>query len=182
MSFETGDALDRLYERRTVMVGGRLDASVADRVAAQLLSLDAEGDGPIELVVDCPDADLDPALTLLDVCDSLSSPLVIVVAGRLAGAGLALLTTRHRRLGRPHARLQLAEPRLEEVTATADAVSRLVDEHRRRIGVLIDRISERTTRPAPLVADDMTRGAYLTSDEAVAYGLLDDVARRSSPA
>ena len=182
MSFEAGDAIDRLYERRTVLASGRLDAALADRVAAQLLSLDADGDGQIDLLVDCPEADLDPAFTLLDVCDSLSAPLVIVVASRLGGAGLALLTTRHRRLGRPHARLQLAEPRLEQTTATADAVSRLVEEHRRRIGVLIDRISERTTRPAPLVADDMARGAYLTSDEAVTYGLLDDIARRGSPA
>lgn len=181
MSFEPGDAVSRLFERRVVMASGRLDTALVDRVAAALLTLDAAGDKQIELVVDCPDAELDPAFTLLDVCDSLASPVVIVVAGRLSGAGLVLLTTRHRRLGRPHARLQLSEPRMEQTTATAEALARLVEEHRRRIGVLIERLSERTTRPAPLIADEMSRGIYLTTDEAIGYGLLDDVARRGSP-
>ena len=65
------------------------------------------------------------------------------------------------------------------VDAALDAAARLVEEHRRRVGVLIDRISDRTTRPAPLVADEMSRGVYLTSEEAVTYGLLDGVARRA---
>ncbi len=161
------------------MATGHLDGTLADRVTAQLLMLDSESDAPIQLVVDCPDAELDPAFTLLDVCDALGAPLTIVIAGRLGGAGLILLTTRHRRLARPHATLRLCEPKFETSTHTADSAARLVDEHRRRISVLIDRISDRTTRPAPLVADEISRGVYLTSDEAVVYGLLDDVARRA---
>lgn len=171
-------AFDQLLERRIVMATGRLDSALADKVTAQLLMLDAENDAPIELVVDCPDAELDPAFTVLDVCEALNAPLTIVIAGRLTGAGMVLLTSHHRRLARPHATLQLSEPKFESSTQTADSAARLVEEHRRRVGVLIDRISDRTTRPAPLVADEMGRGVYLTSEDAVAYGLLDDVARR----
>jgi ATP-dependent Clp protease, protease subunit len=180
MSSESGDVLGRLFERRVVMANGRLDSALADTVSAQLLTLDADADDPIEVVIDCPDAELDPAFTLLDVCEALVAPLVIVVAGRLTGAGVVLLTSRHRRLGRPHATVQLAEPRFERTNGTAESIARLVDEHRRRVGVLIERLSERTTRPAPLIADDMARGVYLTSEQAVAYGLLDDIARRPS--
>ena len=179
MSFETGDVLSRLFERRVVMATGRLDGALVDSVSAQLITLDAESSDPIELVVDCPDAELDPAFMLLDVCEALASPLTIVVAARLTGAGMVLLTSRHRRLGRPHATLQLCEPQFESVPGTAEAIARLVEEHRRRIGVLIDRLSERTSRPVPLIADEMSRGIYLTSEQAVAYGLLDDVARRA---
>lgn len=173
-----GSAFDQLLGRRIVMATGSLDGALADRVTAQLLMLDAESDAPIELVIDCPDAELDPAFTLFDVCEALNAPLTIVIAGRLTGAGMVLLTSRHRRLARPHATLQLREPKSESSTQTADSAARLVEEHRRRVGVLIDRISDRTTRPAPLVADEMSRGVYLTSEDAVAYGLLDDVARR----
>jgi ATP-dependent Clp protease, protease subunit len=180
MSFDTGDALGRLFERRVVMATGKLDGPFVDMVSAQLITLDAESTDPIEVVVDCPDAELDPALMLLDVCEALTSTLTIVVAARLTGAGVALLTTRHRRLGRPHATLQLCEPRFESVPGTAEGIARLVEEHRRRIGVLIERVSDRTTRPVPLVADEMSRGIYLTSEQAVAYGLLDEVVRRAS--
>jgi len=171
-------AFDQLLERRIVMATGPLDSALADKVTAQLLMLDAESDAPVELVVDCPNAELDPAFTLFDVCEALSAPLTIVVAGRLTGAGMVLLTSHHRRLAHPHATLQLREPTFESSTQTADSAARLVEEHRRRVGVLIERISDRTTRPTPLVADEMSRGVYLTSDDAVAYGLLDGVATR----
>jgi ATP-dependent Clp protease, protease subunit len=172
-------AFDQLLDRRVVLATGRLDSALADRVTAQLLMLDNESDAPIEMLVDCPDAELDPAFTLLDVCEALAADLRIVVTGRLTGAGMVLLTTRHRRVARPHATLQVAEPHVATSTQSADAAARLVEEHRRRIGILIERISERTTRPAPLVADEMSRGVYLTSEEAVTYGLLDDIARRA---
>ena len=172
-------AFDQLLERRVVLATGHLDGALADRVTAQLLMLDNESDAPIELLVDCPEAELDPAFTLLDVCEALNADLTIVVTGRLSGAGMVLLTTRHRRFARPHATLRLCEPHLATSTQSADAAARLVEEHRRRVGVLIDRISDRTTRPAPLVADEMSRGVYLTSEEAVTYGLLDGVARRA---
>jgi ATP-dependent Clp protease protease subunit len=181
MSSDTGDVLGRLFERRLVMAHGRLDSELADTITAQLITLDAEGDEPIELLIDCPESELDPAFTVLDVCEALGAPLTINVAGRLTGAGIALLTSRHRRTGRPHATLQICEPKFEtSMPGTAETIARLVEEHRRRIGALIERISERTTRPEPLIADEMSRGIYLTSDEAVAYGLLDDVVRRAS--
>jgi len=180
MSSDTGDVLGRLFERRLVMAHGRLDSGLADTITAQLITLDAEGDEPIELLIDCPESELDAAFTVLDVCEALGAPLTISVAGRLTGAGIALLTSRHRRTGRPHATLQISEPKFEtSMPGTAETIARLVEEHRRRIGVLIERISERTTRPEPLIADDMSRGIYLTSDAAVTYGLLDDVVRRA---
>ena len=174
------DPFARLFDRRIVMASGPLDPTLVDAVTPQLLALDADSDLPIELVVDCPDADLESAFTLLDVCEAVAAPLDVVVGSRLVGAGLVLLTTRHRRLGRPHATLQLREPRLEQTSADAQTLTRLVAEHHRRTEILIDRISARTTRPAPLVADDMSRGIFLTSEQAVAYGLLDAVTRHAA--
>ena len=175
------DPFARLFERRIVMASGRLDATLVDAVTPQLLALDTDGDGPIELVLDCPDADLESAFTLLDVCEAVAAPLVLVVGSRLVGAGVVLLTGRHRRLGRPHATVQLCEPRLERTSADTQTLARIVAEHSRRTALLIDRISARTTRPGPLVADDMARGTFLTSEQAVAYGLLDDVTRHAAP-
>ena len=172
----------RLFERRVVVANGRLDSALANEVAAQLLTLDDERGAPIELLLDCPDAVLDPSFALLDVCEGLEAPLTVIVGGRLTGAGVALLAMhnpRHRRLGRPHATMRLAEPHVDRAHGTAEAVARFAEEQRRQLGVLIDRIAERTSRPSVLVADDISRGLFLTSEEAVAYGLLDDVARRA---
>ena len=51
---------EKLFERRIVLVTGRLDAELAAEVAAALTTLDAIGDEPIELHLDSPDGTLYP--------------------------------------------------------------------------------------------------------------------------
>src|SRR4030095_3645711 len=53
---------DQLFERRIVLVTGRLNEDAAARAAAALLALDARGDQPIELHLDSPDGALGAAL------------------------------------------------------------------------------------------------------------------------
>ena len=65
--FDQGEWPGRLYERllnqRIVMAHGCLDGESATRLCAQLLTLDAEGDGPVRLELQNLDADLPAALT-----------------------------------------------------------------------------------------------------------------------
>src|SRR3954466_8382983 len=58
------DVADRLLDQRVIVLGGRLDDSMANRVTAQLLLLGARDDRPIELHLACTDADLEPSLAL----------------------------------------------------------------------------------------------------------------------
>ncbi len=57
---------EQLFERRIVLVTGRLDDDVAAKAAAVLLALDAREDRPIELHLDSPDAALGAAFVLID--------------------------------------------------------------------------------------------------------------------
>jgi ATP-dependent Clp protease protease subunit len=180
MTADAGDVPHRLFQRRVVFANGQLDGELVDIVSVQLLALDAIDDLPIKLYVDCGEAQLDAALTLLDICEVVSAPLTVVVQNRLVGAGLVLLTTRHRRLAQPHASLQLAQPRFEQTQGTANHIARVAEEHARRVGILIERLAERTTRPTTIIADDMERGIFLTADQAVEYGLVDEVLRRAT--
>src|SRR5690606_22934844 len=66
---------ERLLERRTVMLDRPLDAEAASLVAAQLVSLDGEGDGPITLVVNSPGGPLDAVPAVLDALDLVRGPV-----------------------------------------------------------------------------------------------------------
>src|SRR5262249_31055921 len=84
---EQGEWPGRLYERllnqRIVMAHGCLDGESATRLCAQLLTLDAEGEGPIRLELLNLDADLPAALTVVGVLDTLRVPVTAYAAGRI---------------------------------------------------------------------------------------------------
>ena len=90
-----GRIYQRLLEQRIVLASGHLDGEAATVLCAQLLTLDAEGDGPVRLELQGLDAELPAALTVMGVLDVLRVPVTGYVAGQLGGAG-------HRRARRLH--------------------------------------------------------------------------------
>src|SRR5207245_806704 len=71
-----GDWLhEQLFERRIVLVSGRLDDGVAARAAAALLALDAGGSRPIELHLSSPDGELGAALVLIDTAEEIAEDM-----------------------------------------------------------------------------------------------------------
>ena len=66
---------ERLFEQRVVVLHGALDDTVATRVSAELMTLDAEGDGPVTLRIDSADGSVALALTVMDVIELLGVPV-----------------------------------------------------------------------------------------------------------
>ncbi len=77
-----GRIYQRLLEQRIVLASGYLDGEAATVLCAQLLTLDAEGDGPVRLELQGLDAELPAALTVMGVLDVLRVPVTGYVAGR----------------------------------------------------------------------------------------------------
>ena len=92
----------RLLAQRVVLLHGPLDDFSVTRVAAELMTLDAEGDDPVTLRVDCGEAALAPALTLMDVVELMGVPVRALCLGQV-GVG------RHRRGGGVRPPLRPAE-------------------------------------------------------------------------
>ena len=75
---------EQLFERRIVLVTGRLDDDAATKAAAALLALDARGNRPIELHLDSPDGALGAAFALIDTADTLRSTLRVLCRAKSA--------------------------------------------------------------------------------------------------
>lgn len=165
----------QLFERRVVLVSGTLDAMAANQVGAALMTLDATGDTPVVLQIDSGEGTVDAALTLMDIIDLLGVPVHATCVGQAAGPALGVLAVGDRRAVSPHARLRLFEPAIE-VCGPAHQIGELASAHRDRMTAFWTRLSEVTGRPVDRIRDDAAIGRYLSADEAVAYGLADEVA------
>jgi ATP-dependent Clp protease, protease subunit len=169
---------ERLLEQRIVLASGVLDDAAATRLSAQLLTLDAEGDGPVRLELQNLQADLSAALTLMGVLDVMRAEIHAFASGETGGPALGLLASCPRRLAYPNASFTLSEPRVRFAGGTATAVSSYEQQASRMIDSLFCRIAEAAGREAEDVREDARRGRVLTVAEAIGYGLIHDRATR----
>ena len=171
---------ERLLERRIVLASGVLDEEAATRLSAQLLTLDAEGDGPIRLELQNLQAELPAVLTLMGVLDVVRAEVQAFASGETGGPALGVLASCPRRLAYPHASFTLSEPRLR-FGGTVTAVTAREQQAKRMTDSLFYRIAEATGRDAEDIRADARRGRVLTVAEAIGYGLIHDrAAKRAS--
>ncbi|MHB1445438.1 MAG: ClpP family protease [Acidimicrobiales bacterium] len=163
-----------MFARRIVMLSGVVDQAQAGDVVAGLLSLDALGDGAIELRVDGHCDSLDVALLLMDTIDALGVEVRVVCSGILSGTLVGLLAVAGERVMSPHARIRLCEP-AGSFEGRASEIGVQAAHERTRLADFQARLAERTRRPLEHIEADMQTGRYLTGAQAQAYGLVDAV-------
>jgi ATP-dependent Clp protease, protease subunit len=173
-SSAAAEIADRLLSRRIVLVTGQLDAALAEQTAARLMLLDADGDGPIQLHVSCPDGDLEPAVMLAETLDLLRVPVHAVANGVVGGPVIAVFAAAGRRRAHPHALFPMAEPKTS-LHGAADQLAAAVAMHREQLDYLNQLIARATGRDPDAVADDMRARRLLTASDAVDYGLVQEL-------
>lgn len=176
-----GDRLgERLLDRRIVALTGPLTAGEANRAAASLALLDASGDDPIQLrlhnLQPDPRDEVDPVLTLLDSMDLAGVPIHATCLGGLTGVVVTLPAVADRRVAGANTVVTLREPRAR-VSGSAAEVTAHAEQARRQLRLLQGRIADACGRPLDTVVEDMRAGRVLTAEQAVEYGLVDEVAR-----
>ena len=170
---------ERLFDQRIVMIRGPLTNDAASSIAAALLTLDAAGPAPVQLHVSGDGGELAAALAVLDVIDAMAAPVHALVTAQAGGAVVAVLAAAEKRAAYRHARFTLSEPRASGVTGTADEVTRAAGQHLRELEEVVLRLVAVTGQPRSRVEDDLAAGRNLTAEEAVDYGLIDEIAGKA---
>lgn len=165
---------DQFLQTRTVLCFGEVTPGLAQTVSEQLLLLASRSTKPIKLIINAQGGPVSAGEALYDVIAGLGAPVKAIGAGAVsAAAALAFLAPpRARRFCLPHARFSLhqalgANPPLlgTDILAAAGEVAR----HRRRLHELLAR---QTGQPLDAIARDTERPAWLSAEEAVAYGVV----------
>jgi ATP-dependent Clp protease, protease subunit len=178
---EAGFIRRGLFESRTVLVFGEVNDTLAERVCAELLALDAASAAPIRVLVHSPGGHVESGDTIHDVLRFLRAPITMIGSGWVASAGALIYCAadRERRFALPNTRFLLHQPlgglrgRASEIEIEAAQIL----EMRARINRIFAAATGRTVEQ---IVADTERNHWMGAREACAYGLVSRVIERAS--
>jgi ATP-dependent Clp protease protease subunit len=179
------DIYSRLLRERIVFLGTEVDDHVANLITAQLLFLEAEDpDKDISLYVNSPGGSAYAGMGIYDTMQFVKPDVRTICVGMAMSAAAMILCggAAGKRSALPNAKMKIHQGSAGFRGAPSD-----IDIHAREVLSVTRRMAEiiarHSSRDAEQVMQDIDRDNFMSPDEAVAYGLIDDViAPRSFPA
>lgn len=171
------DIYSRLLKDRIIFVGTPIDDVVANTIIAQMLFLAAEdANKPINMYVNSPGGVVTAGMAIYDTMQYIKPPVSTICIGQAASLGALLLTAgaKGQRYALPNARIMIHQP-LGGAQGQATDIEIQTKEILRMKKVLIDILVKHTGQPQVKVEKDSDRDFYMGAEEAVKYGLIDEV-------
>jgi ATP-dependent Clp protease protease subunit len=171
------DIYSRLLKERIVFLGTPIDDAVGNLIMAQLLHLESEDpDKDINLYVNSPGGDITSLFAIYDTMQYIKPDVSTICMGQAASAAavLVLAGTKGKRYALPHSRILLHQPHggAQGQAVDIEIQAKEITRYRK---LLEELIAEHTGQPLEKVAKDTDRDYILTADEAVVYGVVDEV-------
>ncbi len=174
------DIYSRLLKDRIIMVSGEVEDQMANIIVAQLLHLAAEDEQKdIQMYINCPGGSVSAGFAIYDTMQFIKPDVSTICTGMAASFGAILLVggTLGKRMALPNSEIMIHQP-LGGAKGQASDVILYADRLLRSRAKLNEIIADRTGQPLEKVARDCDRDYFLTAEEAVAYGLVDQVVAR----
>jgi len=173
------DIYSLLLKERIIFVGMPITDQVANLVVAQLLFLDREDpDKPISLYINCPGGIVYHGLAVYDTMQQVRAPVSTIAVGVTASMGTVLLAagTNGYRYALPHATIHM-HPAGGSTQGYAPDVEIQYKELKRVEDLLHKLMSLHTGQSVEQITADFDRDRFMTAEEAVEYGMVDQILR-----
>ncbi len=171
------DIYSRLLKERIVFLGTPIDDNVGNLIMAQLLHLESEEpEKDINLYINSPGGDITSLFAIYDTMQYIKPDVSTIVMGQAASAAavLVLAGKKGKRYALPHSRILLHQPH-GGVQGQAVDIEIQAKEITRYRKLLEELIAQHTGQPLEKVAKDTDRDFILTAQDAVEYGVVDEV-------
>ncbi len=171
------DIYSRLLKERVIFVVGQIEDHMANLIVAQLLYLESENpDKDISLYINSPGGVVTAGLAIYDTMQFIKPDVSTLCIGQAASMGAILLAggAAGKRYGLPHSRVMIHQPlggfqgqatdfeiHAKEILATRDRLNALLAQH--------------TGKDIATIAEDTERDNFMSAEESVGYGLIDQV-------
>lgn len=171
------DIYSRLLKERIIFLGEEVNDTTASLVVAQLLYLESEDpDKDIYLYINSPGGSITAGMAIFDTMQYIKPEVSTICTGMAASMGAFLLAAgeKGKRFALPNSEILIHQPLGGFQGQATD-----IDIHAKRIlrtKVTLNRIlSERTGQPIEKIQHDVERDYFMSSEEAMEYGLIDEV-------
>ncbi len=171
------DIYSRLLKERVIFVVGQVEDHMANLIVAQLLFLESENpDKDISIYINSPGGVVTAGLAIYDTMQFIKPDVSTLCIGQAASMGAVLLAggAPGKRYGLPHSRVMIHQPlggfqgqatdfeiHAKEILATRDRLNKLLAHH--------------TGKDEAIIAQDTERDNFMSAEESVEYGLIDNV-------
>jgi len=175
------DIYSRLLKERIIFLGTEIDDQTANIIIAQLLFLDANEQGKdIFIYINSPGGSVSSTIAIYDTIQYIKSDVSTICIGMAAsGAALILASgTKGKRSSLPNSRIMLHQP-LGGAQGQVSDIEIQTKELLRIKKKINEILTYHTNQPLERIEKDTDRDFYMTGDEAKAYGVVDEVIKKS---
>jgi ATP-dependent Clp protease protease subunit len=172
------DPFAKLFEDRIIFLGTPISDDIANAVMAQLLCLESmDPDRDITIYINSPGGSFTALTAIYDTMRYVKPDIWTVCLGQAASAAAVLLTAGApgKRLALPNSRILIHQPYTEGSYGQASDIEIQANEILRMRSLLEQMIAEHTGKSLEEVSRDIERDKILTADQAIDYGLIDQV-------
>jgi ATP-dependent Clp protease, protease subunit len=172
------DPYTKLFEDRIIFLGTPISDDIANAVMAQLLCLqqmDAERD--IEIYINSPGGSFTALTAIYDTMRYIKPDVRTVCLGQAASAAAVILAagTKGKRLALPNSRILIHQPATEGGYGQSSDIEIQAREILRIRALMEQMLAEDTGKSTDEVSRDIERDKYLTAEQALEYGIIDEV-------
>lgn len=174
------DIYSRLLKERIVFIGTPIDDSIASLTIAQLLFLQSEDPTKdISVYINSPGGSVSAGMAIYDTMQFVKPDVSTICVGMAASMAQVLLCAgaKGKRFSLPNSRIMMHQP-LGGTQGQASDIEIYTKEMLRIREMLYSVISKHTGKDAATIKTDADRDNYMSSEEALAYGIIDKILER----
>ena len=174
------DIFSRLLKDRIIFLGEDVNPTTASLVVAQLLFLESEDPGKdIHLYINSPGGEVNSGFAIYDTMQYVKCDVSTICVGLAASMGAFLLAggTKGKRFALPNAEIMIHQPSggaKGQATEIEIAAKNILKTKQR----LNEILAKNTGKPIEEVAKETDRDYFMTADEALEYGLIDQIVQK----
>ena len=176
------DVYSRLLKDRIIFLGEEIDDEVANVIIAQMLFLEKEDpDRDIEIYINSPGGSVSAGLAIFDTMSLIKCDIATMAVGTAMSMAAILLCagTKGKRTALPHSRIMIHDV-AGGYSGKALDVDIQVKEMMRYRQVLAEILASNSGKTVEQVLKDIDRDNFMSPEEAVKYGIIDEVIKRGN--